>query len=106
MSLFVHTGQGPSPSAWAREGAILQMLPRGLCFNEAQAFQPGKPGRLLLVVCDQLLASMRPKPFSLGNLSSASAQSAMSARFNEAQAFQPGKLHLSRKDRILQTGLQ
>ena len=39
------------------------------CFNEAQAFQPGKPDQTFDAVAIASNASMRPKPFSLGNVS-------------------------------------
>ena len=92
MSLFVHTGQGPSPSAWAREGAILQMLPRGLCFNEAQAFQPGKLIQVMSHRRKQVVGFNEAQAFQPGKLPWPPSWWCVRAPgFNEAQAFQPGK---------------
>ena len=60
-------------------------------FNEAQAFQPGKLGQSVLARTYFQFASMRPKPFSLGNDRDTVITVLATAGFNEAQAFQPGK---------------
>ena len=102
----------------------------GSGFNEAQAFQPGKRGATTMTTAkDQLasmrpkpfslgnnrpegqakwnlLASMRPKPFSLGNRVAAHYPNSRRNCFNEAQAFQPGKQPYHRSSAASHSSLQ
>ena len=61
------------------------------CFNEAQAFQPRKCGGRRCGRGGGVSASMRPRPFSLGNYGFVIQRIVRTISFNEAQAFQPRK---------------